>query len=303
MLCNCIGGPVGWCFFFGADEVLGLDGTEEEAVGGEVDPAGPVDEVAEGAASGPLPAPEQAAVVASRATTAAVTAPRRRFDPCPGFTDHLHVRLVADRSIQALVPRIPFRRAACRTVLGRPMRGAIHGGHHELGTMIDCGFIREPRLAWPCDVVRMLVPSVSGERDRDAAGRPRQARPRDALGRPLPYGAVGVEPVPEEALPPEETLAAARRLVAEGRPFAAHEVLEARWKAGPDDERDLWQGFAQICVGLTHAARGNRTGAVRLLERGAGRIEEYAAGHAAPYGLDLTAVVAWARDRARESAG
>jgi hypothetical protein len=40
-------------------------------------------------------------------------------------------------------------------------------------------------------------------------------------------------------------------------PFAAHEVLEARWKAGPDEERDLWQGLAQICVGLTHAARGN----------------------------------------------
>jgi hypothetical protein len=138
---------------------------------------------------------------------------------------------------------------------------------------------------------------VTGERDRDAAGRPRQARPRDALGRPLPYGAVGVEPVPEEALPPEETLATARRLVAEGRPFAAHEVLEARWKAGPDDERDLWQGLAQICVGLTHAARGNSTGAVRLLERGAGRIEEYAAGRPAPYGLDLAAVAAWARGR------
>ncbi|MEW1808906.1 DUF309 domain-containing protein [Pseudarthrobacter sp. NPDC080039] len=38
-----------------------------------------------------------------------------------------------------------------------------------------------------------------------------------------------------------------------GRPFAAHEVLEARWKAGPAMERDLWQGLAQICVGLAHA--------------------------------------------------
>nr|WP_246224112.1 DUF309 domain-containing protein [Pseudarthrobacter psychrotolerans] len=48
-----------------------------------------------------------------------------------------------------------------------------------------------------------------------------------------------------------------------GRPFAAHEVLEARWKAGPAEERNLWQGLAQICVGLTHAARGTalaRTG-------------------------------------------
>ena len=102
---------------------------------------------------------------------------------------------------------------------------------------------------------------MSNDRDRDPAGRARQARPRDALGRPLPYGAAGVEPVSEEPLPPEETIAAARSLVAQGRPFSAHEVLEARWKAAPEQERDLWQGLAQICVGLTHALRGNDVGA------------------------------------------
>jgi len=90
----------------------------------------------------------------------------------------------------------------------------------------------------------------------------------------------------------------ARRLVHEGRPFAAHEVLEARWKAGPDEERDLWQGLAQICVGLTHAARGNSIGAGRLFERGAARVEEYEAGHGPAYGLDLAAVVACAHEHA-----
>ncbi|MCW2794145.1 MAG: aromatic ring-opening dioxygenase LigA [Nocardioides sp.] len=136
-------------------------------------------------------------------------------------------------------------------------------------------------------------------RDRDPVGRPRQARPRDALGRPLPYDAEGVEPVSEEPLPPLETIDAARALVDEGRPFSAHEVLEARWKAGPDEERALWQGLAQLCVGLTHAARGNLTGADRLVERGAGRLEEYDAGGGPTYGLDLTAVVACARERLR----
>lgn len=136
------------------------------------------------------------------------------------------------------------------------------------------------------------------DRDRDAAGRPRQERPRDALGRPLPYGAAGVEPVSEEPLPPVETLDVARRLVREGRPFSAHEVLEARWKAGPDEERDLWQGLAQICVGLTHAARGNRVGAARLLERGAGRLGDYHRSGGPTYGLDLTAIVACAREHA-----
>jgi hypothetical protein len=133
------------------------------------------------------------------------------------------------------------------------------------------------------------------ERDRDAAGRARQARPRDALGRPLPYGAEGVEPVSEEPLPPEETLRTARELVTAGRPFSAHEVLEARWKAGPPEERDLWQGLAQLCVAITHAARGNGTGADRLYERAAVRLATYAATGRGTYGLDLDAVLECAR--------
>lgn len=135
------------------------------------------------------------------------------------------------------------------------------------------------------------------ERDRDAAGRARQARPRDALGRPLPYGATGVEPVPEEPLPPRETIEAARALVDAGRPFAAHEVFEARWKAGPQQERDLWQGLAQLCVALTHAARGNQTGAHRLAERARARLDAYAATTGPTYGLDLTEVAQCFADR------
>lgn len=138
---------------------------------------------------------------------------------------------------------------------------------------------------------------MSDHRDRDASGRARQARPRDALGRPLPYGAVGVPPVSEDPLPPVETLTVARALVADGRTFAAHEVLEARWKAGPQAERDLWQGLAQLCVGVTHAARGNQVGAVRLVERAAGRLDQYGATGGPTYGVDLAAVLAWARDR------
>ncbi|HKX66367.1 MAG TPA: DUF309 domain-containing protein [Intrasporangium sp.] len=136
-------------------------------------------------------------------------------------------------------------------------------------------------------------------RDRDAQGRARQARPRDALGRPLPYGADGVEPVSEEPLPPEETIRAARELVDAGRPFAAHEVCEARWKAGPAEERDLWQGLAQICVAITHAARGNRIGAERLSDRAAKRLAAYAATGRLAYGLDLDEVMECARSRIR----
>jgi hypothetical protein len=138
---------------------------------------------------------------------------------------------------------------------------------------------------------------MTSERDRDSDGRARQARPRDALGRPLPYGAEGVEPVSEEPLPPRETLETAQALVQAGRPFAAHEVLEARWKAGPPEERDLWQGLAQVCVALTHSARGNTTGATRLAERARLRLEAYAATDGPTYGLDLDTVLACAMGR------
>ena len=138
---------------------------------------------------------------------------------------------------------------------------------------------------------------MTHDRDRNAHGRAEQARPRVALGRPLPYGEVGVEPIDETPLPPEETIAFARRLLEEGRPFAAHEALEVRWKSGPDDERELWQGLAQLCVGLTHHARGNDVGAARLVQRAAGHLTTYERGAGATYGLDLGELVTCARDR------
>jgi uncharacterized protein len=129
-------------------------------------------------------------------------------------------------------------------------------------------------------------------RDRDTAGRPRQARPRDATGRPLPYGDPrGVEPVSEEPLPPDEALTLAQSLLDAGRAFSAHEVLEAVWKAAPADERDLWQGLAQVCVSITHAQRGSRTGSARLLQRGAGRLRGYA--DRRPHGIDVAGVLRW----------
>jgi len=113
-------------------------------------------------------------------------------------------------------------------------------------------------------------------RDRDPAGKPRNARPRDALGRPLPRGDVGLATIPDElALAGPDAARLADELLRAGRPFHAHEVLEASWKSAPPDERDLWQGLAQVAVGLTHAHRGNSRGAVTLLRRGADRVRAY----------------------------
>lgn len=131
-------------------------------------------------------------------------------------------------------------------------------------------------------------------RDRDGTGRPRNARPRDALGRPLPHDAEGAERVPDDlTLPPDESLVEAQRLIDDGRAFHAHEVLEGTWKAAPEPERELWRGLAQLAVGLTHARRGNPVGAVQLLRRAADRIDGYASGP--PYGIDVAGLVTWAR--------
>ncbi|MFE6359179.1 DUF309 domain-containing protein [Streptomyces sp. NPDC057806] len=141
----------------------------------------------------------------------------------------------------------------------------------------------------------------AGARDRDSEGRARNARPRDGLGRPLPYGASGVDRQPEGVVrTPEQTVAEAQELLDAGRPFHAHEVFEDAWKAGPDRERGLWRGLAQLAVGLTHSARGNVTGGARLLRRGAGAVDEWAAdtGLPRPYGMDLAGVTAWARELA-----
>jgi len=116
------------------------------------------------------------------------------------------------------------------------------------------------------------------DRDRDTGGRARNARPRDELGRPLPRSAAQDVPrIPDDlVISPAEAAALGGRLLAEGRPFHAHEVFEAAWKSIPGPERELWRGLAQIAVGLTHARRGNAAGAVALLRRGAGHVADFA---------------------------
>ncbi|MCX5403315.1 DUF309 domain-containing protein [Streptomyces sp. NBC_00335] len=145
-------------------------------------------------------------------------------------------------------------------------------------------------------------------RDRDGEGRARNARPRDGLGRPLPYGAQGVERQPEGVVrTPGETVVQAQLLLDAGMPFHAHEVFEDAWKSGPDAEAPLWRALAQLAVGLTHSARGNAVGGARLLRRGADALalagREAAGGATAfeggpPYGMDLVGLVGWARELA-----
>jgi predicted metal-dependent hydrolase len=130
-------------------------------------------------------------------------------------------------------------------------------------------------------------------RDRDDSGRPRSARPRDSLGRPLPYGSEGTAQIPDDLeLAPAETLAYAQDLLDRGLAFSAHEVLEAAWKCGPDDERVLWQSLAQLAVGITHAQRGNVKGARSLLHSASAGLAH--ADRPGRHGIDVAGLVSFA---------
>jgi predicted metal-dependent hydrolase len=126
-------------------------------------------------------------------------------------------------------------------------------------------------------------------RDRDLDGRPLSKRPRDELGRPLPYGAPSsleeLDPALLEADPPA-LLAHAQRLLDAGNPFQAHEILEAGWKRAPEAERPLWRALAQLAVGITHLARANTSGAAALFTRSARELRQWNAG-AAPHHIDV----------------
>jgi hypothetical protein len=131
------------------------------------------------------------------------------------------------------------------------------------------------------------------ERDRDESGRPRNTRPRDALGRPLPQGGDGVPRIPDDLdLPPAETLAYAQDLLDQGLAFNAHEVLEAAWKNGSDDEKTLWQALAQLAVGITHVQRGNIKGAITVLRRASAGLAQNP--KPAPYAIDVAGLVRYA---------
>lgn len=131
------------------------------------------------------------------------------------------------------------------------------------------------------------------ERARNQAGQPQNARPRDALGRLLPVGSVGVPRIPDDLdLPPAESLSCAQELLNRGLAFNAHEVLEGAWKNGPDEEKALWQGLAQLAVGITHVQRGNLAGASTLLERGSRRLREVSV--PAPHDVNVAGLLDWA---------
>ena len=122
---------------------------------------------------------------------------------------------------------------------------------------------------------------------------------REAPGHATPLAAPSTKAVqaipriPDDLqLSPAETLVYAQDLLDRGLAFNAHEVLEAAWKNGPAEERALWQGLAQLMVGITHVQRGNVKGAITVLRRAAAGLAEEAT--AAPHAVDAAGLVEYA---------
>jgi hypothetical protein len=121
---------------------------------------------------------------------------------------------------------------------------------------------------------------ATGKAGRPTETRNKPERPRDRLGRPLPWGAEGELHLEDfDALSLDENHELARAHARAGRWFPAHEAWETAWKQARDTgEAELFKGLSQMGAGYVHLLRGNAHGAITLLRRAARRIGGYADG-------------------------
>jgi hypothetical protein len=118
---------------------------------------------------------------------------------------------------------------------------------------------------------------ATGKTGKPTETRNKPERPRDRLGRPLPWGAEGdLELEDFDALSLDENHELGRAHARAGRWFPAHEAWETAWKQSRDtDETELFKGLSQMGAGYVHLLRGNAHGASTLLRRAARRIASY----------------------------
>ena len=130
---------------------------------------------------------------------------------------------------------------------------------------------------------------ATGKTGVPSDARQKPERPRDELGRPLPWGEASMLHLPDfDAMSLHDNDRAARRFLAERNYFGAHEAWETAWKQakGTGDE-ELFKGLSQMGAGYVHLLRGNAHGAITLLRRGASRVGAYPVG---TKGIDTAAL-------------
>lgn len=118
---------------------------------------------------------------------------------------------------------------------------------------------------------------ATGKTGKPTETRNKPERPRDLLGRPLPWEAKSeLELEDFDSLSLDENHELGRAHARAGEWFAAHEAWETAWKQARDtDEAELFKGLSQMGAGYVHLFRGNAHGAATLLRRAAMRISPY----------------------------
>jgi predicted metal-dependent hydrolase len=124
---------------------------------------------------------------------------------------------------------------------------------------------------------RRAPQEATGKTGKPTETRNKPERPRDPLGRPLPWGVQGSLALEDfDSLSLEENHDLGRAHARAGEWFAAHEAWETAWKQARDtDEAELFKGLSQMGAGYVHLFRGNAHGAATLLRRAAMRISRY----------------------------
>jgi uncharacterized protein len=139
------------------------------------------------------------------------------------------------------------------------------------------------------DSISSVPKEAEGRTGKPAERRLKPERPRDRLGRPLPWTAENELTLEDyDSLSLEENHRLGIEHFNAGRYFPAHEAWETAWKkARNTDDAEFFKGLSQLGAGYVHLFRGNRHGAITLLRRGAGRVGRYPSGH---HGIDPEAV-------------
>jgi len=125
--------------------------------------------------------------------------------------------------------------------------------------------------------------------DRERPPRQKTNRPRDELGRPLPWEEPNrLELEDFDSLSLEENHRLGTAHFNAGRFFQAHEAWETAWKQarGTSDE-EFFKGLSQLGAGYVHYRRVNPHGAQTLIRRGLSRIGRYGARH---HGVEIDRV-------------
>lgn len=147
--------------------------------------------------------------------------------------------------------------------------------------------------ARPAASMGAMPREATGKTGRPSQARNKPERPRDHLGRPLPWDAEGTLVLEDyDNLPLEENHRLGREHFNAGRFFPAHEAWETAWKQARDTgDAEFYKGLSQLGAGYVHLLRGNAHGATTLLRRAARRVGGYPPGHG---GVDTGAVRAQA---------